>query len=908
MAIAEAASLEALLDAVGGFDAKASKFKSWAKGTLSKTESSGLDDGDAERFLEEIAELQPLLRAIGTWNPAILRPAFRLLHRLLGELRGSLRSVGVVTYFDLLAETRLLLQADEGLRQRIRQTIDQLLVDEVQDTDPIQYDIVRMLALEGEERPGLFLVGDPKQSIYAFRSADLGAYEDFIAEVEAEGGLRRPLVVNFRSDPPILDEVERLLEPIMLEEPRLQPAFQKLLAAESKIEANGYFDDDRRPVEYWNSWLRDPDEEKSFVQTRADDARRIEAEAIAADMRALHEDRGLPYRSMAILLRATTQQETYLRALRDADVPYLVEKDRQFYRRREVMDASSLLVCVLDAHDHLALLGWLRSSAVGLPDAALMPLWRAGFPGEMSALTGPDPQRIESLDRIVEVAAATLPTDLESSSALPRWTSVLRLQLRNLAKLRGLLREEPADVFLAELRSASGLELRESARFLGAHRLANLERFHRMALDRWREREVGAHEIVRELLRGISEERDEAEGSPGDESTDAVRVMSVHKAKGLDFDHVYLAALHQGVGSGPDRRPVQVEREGDRREFRLFGAETPGFTELARRHEKTSKVEAVRNLYVAVTRAAKRVVMTGRWPKDEADLKSVDDCRSPLDLIRRRSGGTPNWEQLGNDDLDGECRDFDDDGLLWKLPDFPGREPERHARAQDEEASPLPRLDIAEIQARQEARRKREAEKAVTAASSLADHDSKRTSIDVDFDDEEATLLARDDAKALGTALHLALELWPRERQPADWLRELADDPDRLLSASAGADLRDELARSLRALADSEIAARLEQIADSILARELPCVLAREEGLVVGSIDLLHRDEENDELVVVDFKSDRVGADAEAIAARYREQGQAYVDAANGSGLKGKIRFEVWFLKADLIIPMATGA
>ena len=113
---------------------------------------------------------------------ALLAHARRAVTPLVAEVRERLRARGVVTFQDLLGRTAELLRRERGLTSRLRRGIDQLLVDEFQDTDRVQCELLRWIALDGprDERPGLFLVGDPKQSIYGWRGADLRAYDGFV--------------------------------------------------------------------------------------------------------------------------------------------------------------------------------------------------------------------------------------------------------------------------------------------------------------------------------------------------------------------------------------------------------------------------------------------------------------------------------------------------------------------------------------------------------------------------------------------------------------------------------------------------------------------------------------------------------------------------------------------------------
>jgi len=133
-------------------------------------------------------------------DPAAWRAARDAFSPLLGEVRERLRREGALSFQELLTAADRLL-ADESVARRERRRIRQFLVDEFQDTDELQCRLVERLALDGEpaERPGLFVVGDPKQSIYGWRSARLDAYEAFLARLVAQGGERLELTVNFRS-------------------------------------------------------------------------------------------------------------------------------------------------------------------------------------------------------------------------------------------------------------------------------------------------------------------------------------------------------------------------------------------------------------------------------------------------------------------------------------------------------------------------------------------------------------------------------------------------------------------------------------------------------------------------------------------------------------------------------------
>ena len=212
-------------------------------------------------------------------------------------------------------------------------------------------------------------------------------------QVEEAGGERHELSLNFRSAPGILDEVERVMRPAMRYQPDVQPGFARLVAT---VESTAQ-------VEYWASWGREGDGVPRPV--RAAEAAAVEARAVAQDLRRL-QDAGVPLGEVALLFRTRSDFDVYLTALRAAGVPYSVEGDRGFYRRREIIEASALVRAVVDPHDTLSLLTWLRSASVGVPDAALLPLWRERLPELCAELPS------ERVDEVVRGAFGHTPSDV----------------------------------------------------------------------------------------------------------------------------------------------------------------------------------------------------------------------------------------------------------------------------------------------------------------------------------------------------------------------------------------------------------------------------------------------------------------------------------------------------------------
>ncbi|HEX5717936.1 MAG TPA: UvrD-helicase domain-containing protein, partial [Thermoanaerobaculia bacterium] len=636
--------------------------RKWARGSLGPTEGRLLGEV-REDLAVRAGRLCRLLDHLDEVDSALLGAARRALAPRLAEVAHLLRIRGIATFDSLLTGAERLLARHPEVRARVRRGIDQLLVDEFQDTDRVQCEILRWIALDGppEQRPGLFLVGDPKQSIYGWRSADLRAYDGFLERVRQGWGEVRSLVENFRSVPAILDEVARGIEPVMRARAGLQPRFEPLLPCERRKDDPGFLREDWAPVEHWVSWTKDGRHETLAVQ-----ATELEAAAIASDLVALHR-RGEPWSEMAILLRGMSQLDLYLEALRRAGVPFAVGRDKHYYRRREVIDAAALVRAVLDPGDHLALLTFLRSPTVGTPDAALIPLWNHGFPKMMTELA---PGNLRAAAELIAKAAGELPRDVPALDSIQGWDRTLLAAVEALAALRGSFASDPADVFIEKVRGLLLVDVTEAARYLGPYRLANLDRFFRQLLAAMEDGGGDSTAVLRALRRSVAEAREAEEGRPQDGSEDAVQVMTIHGAKGLDFKHVYLAQLHkQSMGESGSK--TEAGQTGDDRgeyrwEYRLLGAPSLGFDSVAAERREVEAAERVRTLYVAMTRAKNRLVLAGIWPNEEEpqDPRPPEQARNHLDLLLWRPG-RPDLAQRWSE---GVWSFPDRTGALWKLP------------------------------------------------------------------------------------------------------------------------------------------------------------------------------------------------------------------------------------------------
>jgi len=890
------------------------RLQDWTRGKLNKSEAAALE-ARAEPLSACSGELVSVLDHMASIDLDRLDAARRAIAGPLAAAQSQLRAAGVLTFSALLAEVRSLLRERPDVAQRIRAGIDQLLVDEFQDTDQYQCEIVRALGLEGAQdaRPGLFIVGDPKQSIYGWRRADLAAYHAFVDEVRAAGGSVVRLSVNFRSVQIVLDETERVIAPVMHERPGVQPAFEPLIACAEHAGAPGFREGCRQSVEYWLStnWAGDGSGQR---ETTAAQAAQIEALALARDLRELHDEHGVAWRSIGVLFRSRGEWEIYLTALRRAGIPYAAEGDRNYYRRREIIEAACLMRCIFEPNDQLAWLSYLRSAAVGVPDAAWIPLWSRGLPDRLAGLDAGDPESLGELATAIREVANAISADIPGIERIAGWEDNLVGAVLDIARLRGSFASDPTDVFIERLRSRSLLEVTESARFLGAWRCANLERFFR---EIGQELEAGGdpHALARRLRAAVASEKVAEEGRPADLMADSVKVMTIHAAKGLGFEHVYLMQLHKGTASGSEPS-TQAAQWRDGFEYRLLGLPTLAWDCVLRERERSAEAERVRLLYVAMTRAKQRLVLAGLWSDHQRRSsrgQSIEHVQPRIDA----TAGLADW--LSGPARDGAADFVDHSGVRWLLPVLAAGEASMSSEARVTGAALPSQSELVDASRRLSGLRATAAARMARpmgGRASAGAHERRDESDDRAWGESRGAVDGRDRAaaRAIGSAIHRALETFDFRGDADEEIGRQREAVARELARTAASNDASETVRAGTHLwdriVDGDLFANLRALSDRILARELAVLSPPigEEGPVgylAGVIDLVYRDPSDDRLVVVDYKTDAV-PDADAmrrLADLYAEQGGVYRNALQDAlDLSYVPRFELWFLQSDEIV------
>jgi ATP-dependent helicase/nuclease subunit A len=571
-------------------------------------------NGCKPRVRDLLGEAQGLLeRQLTVQRDAVGRALAGRVAAFVGDWAADRQRAGRLRYHDLLVLARRLLADRPRVRAALRERYSILLLDEFQDTDPLQIEIAALLAGDGDEagpwqqttlRPGrLFVVGDPKQSIYRFRRADITVYERARRLLGMRGVT---LTQNFRSVPGIAEWVNAAFGVLLGEgEPDAQPAYSPLIAERDAL--------GRRPAVHRFGGPRDE-------LTAA--VREVEAGEVARAVRRILDEgwqiadpetgvaRTARHRDIAILVRRHAGVRLLERTLTDAGIPYRIESKSLIFATDEIRDLVTILTAIDDPADEVAVVAAIRHPALGCDDRALVDWRAAGGQWDYRADRPPglpaDHPVADAMDRLLGLHER-------------RWSfSVGGLIEHVIAELRllelGFARSRPRDRwrrlrFLADQAHAFHA--------VGGH----LRGFLRWA-RRQEEQDVRVDEFV------VDEPDD-----------DAVRITTVHGAKGLEYPIVVLLGLDGDTNRLPSTTRVLWEADGGV-QFSLGGdLRTAGWSAARTREIAMHVLEEVRLLYVGATRARDHLLVSlhhRRGTRCHAaallDIPGLGSLWSPLEL------------------------------------------------------------------------------------------------------------------------------------------------------------------------------------------------------------------------------------------------------------------------------------
>ncbi|MEX2236968.1 MAG: UvrD-helicase domain-containing protein [Dehalococcoidia bacterium] len=770
------------------------------------------------------------------------------LERFPGAYSQRRRRQGKLDFDDLLVFTRDLLRDNKAVRQYFQQRFRYLLVDEFQDTDPLQVEIVFFLAerspataddwrkvnLDGGK---LFVVGDPKQSIYRFRRADIAIYDAAKKAIAAQGKIVE-LFQNFRSADPILEWTNRVFAEQMVHEDGVQAGYIPLQGWPERQQAlSGPSIAMLQPTEH---------------QDRSDDTRRDEARALASLIQneiighwEVVEDEGVRVaqaKDVLVLIPSRTKLEIYEQILQEWGLVYRHEGGNFFYQRQEIRDLIACLSAVDNPSDERAVVATLRH-IYGLADEDLVLFRAAGgsfnyrkpIPGGYSNST-------------LELAYAEL-RDFH--------------QKRNDITLGSLVEYLIAITRVIEL---------HAVRPEGRQAVANIQKLAQLARQYESQPAATLHRYARWLREnrdGLVRESDSPfGGNPGKEVT----ILTMHAAKGLEFPIVILANLStqytHSEQAHVDREPARIYIKRHEGKFK-----TPDFDNASLDQQTRQQAERVRLLYVAATRA-----------RDHLVVSAYGKRQSPNQWIALLNGGLSEIEEIPA-----------------------GRLPQQPLLSQ--EIEPEDKVDVSTLIATRESWLAAREEllgglsfTRLVSATSLA-HEADAAQLDVSpgserlVSAEPAPSRLPTPASRLGSALHRAIERLDLRALPA----ELTTVAGLVAREYQVGDSQQLVERMLHNFSSSQLLKRVLAADDHW--KEVPFAMARDGRLLEGFVDLVIR--EPDGLVLVDFKSDNVpGAGVGERAGGYRLQACLYALACEElTGQKVK-EFVFYFARPDAAVTL----
>ena len=569
-----------------GFRANMGQRKNWAGDDLKRLREAYvalkgcIEDNEAALSLALDPD-DPFTRA----TLAFLHDLGKVFHAFIRAVEAEKRRRNALDFDDLVNRTRRLLVDHEEIAAHFRNRFRFILIDEFQDTDPVQIAIIHVIL--GREPGTLFIVGDPKQSIYLFREADVAQFRHTRDMIERDfGGETIALDVNFRSAPSVVEFTNAIFGALMAECGRPWEFLYEPLAPNRSDGAGSV--------------------EILLPQKVRDRAagRRAEADMAAKKIRAIvergeksvwrdGESRPAGYGDIAILLERRTNLAYYEWALARYGIPYRVHAGLGFYERQELYDIYNILRFLVNDRDDVALYGALRSPYFGFSDARLFAIAGTSLWERLQRSGDPD-----------AIAAAT---------TLRGWLSVAR-------------RLPPARL-IRRVIDESGITVIFGGTAGGEQAVANVEKLIAIA----RASSVTLADLVEELGRSIDDGEREGDAPLDLTSSDAVSIMTVHAAKGLEFPVVVVPDLAETPRAGG--ATIMVE-DGLRLGVRIPNPahdyereDTPILQVLKAEYRQKEEAERKRLFYVAATRAKDHLVLCGVRPDEAPETLAAGKTR-----------------------------------------------------------------------------------------------------------------------------------------------------------------------------------------------------------------------------------------------------------------------------------------
>ena len=498
----------------------------------------------------------------------LLKDAFRLTLDLYNQYLSNRRALD----FDDLEERALFLINRPEIAQKWQEKVQALLVDEFQDTNQRQRQLIETLTAG---KPGrLFVVGDSRQSIYRFRGADVTVFRDVRVKTELEGGLVSELSESHRTQPALMKTTDAILGAIMgTQEDPTKPfhvPFTKMVAMRDEVP----------------SGLRRPYLEVLIGAGSDSEEGRMLAANLLAERLVVYKQAGeiQDWKDVALLFRASGAFPVYEQAFEAAGIPYVTIAGSGFYDRPEIRDILNLLRTLADPWDDLAMIGFLRSPAVGMSDQGITQLrWSSSIqePISLRQALEKDFSFLSSVDQQAAEFAIALFTEFERLAG----------SIPVAALLQRLIERTHYRVILAGTVDRGW---------------RNIEK---LLMDAYDSHQTSIHAYLEyvQKIRTSGVREGEAAGA----AEDALQLMTIHKSKGLEFPWVILADAGRKATTNKDRWLVMgdwLAIHSDREDYSSLLSRF-----LKKQEEEKEEAENRRLLYVALTRAKDKLIVSGHF-------------------------------------------------------------------------------------------------------------------------------------------------------------------------------------------------------------------------------------------------------------------------------------------------------
>jgi ATP-dependent helicase/nuclease subunit A len=551
----------------------------------SADQAKGWDDDN----FETAAKIIEFARSVHPCRQVLVGKVYDLIKDFTLSVRESYAAQGLLSFDDLLVKTRNLLKENIKVRNLLKEQFEIILIDEFQDTDPVQGELILFLA---EEKDGaaddwkniklaqgkLFVVGDPKQSIYRFRGADITAYHLFTEMILKQGGLQCFLQTNFRSAGGIIDFVNVVGCGVIKEKTGFQPSYVPIFVSEKNA---------ARPKSVEEIIIKSSDKQSAAAY------RHNQAEYIAkwiaenAGVLQLEGGRLLDYKDIAILMRTSNSFNIFTDALKRHGVKYTVEEDRNFYTAQEIIDFINLLTLLETPSDKNALAGVLRSPLGGFTDNEIYKIFKSGF------------------------------TDIFARRAAPEFERAARFY-KTLAGLSALAGRVTLGELIHKILSETLFTELTQRAYNGEQTVSNINKFAAAVAAETAQNPLSLGQLLLNLKETRAAGRGEGESPLADEMQSAVSVMTIHKSKGLEFPVVFLADIFRLETNKSNAHGYSWFHNMHGLRAGAFADANLAFLDIQSLWHGRS--EEARILYVALTRAKEKLFIVGQ---DEEPKKTA---------------------------------------------------------------------------------------------------------------------------------------------------------------------------------------------------------------------------------------------------------------------------------------------